>query len=105
MIEDENLDKFINQLIEDKKLGGLTAENRPYIIEDLRNRVTQQVYVAVLDALPDKSFDEFEKESTQTNPDPKRLQEIILNSGVDSGKIIAEALVRFRSLYIGAKVA
>jgi hypothetical protein len=105
MIENERLDEFINMLIDAKSPSGLTATNRRYLVDDLREHITQQVYRAVLDALSDESFDAFEAEASSSNPNAEKLQQIITDSGIDVGKITAETLVKFRSFYLGGKKA
>jgi hypothetical protein len=101
--DNTQFDEFINQLISEQITAGRTIsdEVRPYVVQDLRNRISEQVDRAVLDALPDEFFDKFEAEVQSGKPSAEALSKIVTDSGIDAGRIIAQTLVRFRELYLG----
>ena len=101
MAQDE-LDSFINSLIERKQLKGLTDEGRANVAAELKELLTEQINRAILDALPEDKLDEIDKITSQENYNPEDVQKVIDESGIDVVKITTQTLLYFQSFYLGA---
>ena len=97
-----NVEQFIDQLITDKGVSGLTDEVRAELRKDLLQRLADQIDRAVINALPeDKAIELSEKIDDESFGDDQ-INEFISNSGVDIQRISLETMVKFRELYLGA---
>ncbi len=100
MAQDE-LDTFVESLIERKKLKGLTPEGREDIKTELKELLVEQINRAIIDALPEDKLDELDKLTSQENYNPEDAQKIIADSGVNVAKITTETLLYFEAFYLG----
>jgi len=100
MSQDEALDKFINDMLSDKDLSGVSDEARGYLLEDLKNRLLDQVNRALIDALPEDKNAEFDALLDNESVTDIQVQQFIIDSGVDVQKIAAKAMLLFRDLYL-----
>ena len=97
----DNLDTFINQLIDEKGLTGLDEETRKTVVDELKSELTEQVNRAVLMELPNEKLDELDNMMNEGPVDEPTLQAFLMNSGLDVNKIAAETMVAFRAFYLG----
>lgn len=99
MAEDE-LDKFIDEIITRKQLPGVTEDVRVQLVADLKNRLLEQINRALIDALPDDKLDEFNNLlDLGTNSDDE-LQQFMSQSGVDVQNVTVKTMLLFRDLYL-----
>ena len=96
------LDDFINQVITDKNLSGLTDEVREQLVEDLRQRLMDQIDRAIIDALPEDKAIEFSNKLDDENFGDEQVQQFMNDSGVDMQGVTLATMLRFRELYLGA---
>lgn len=102
-MKDDNFDKFVDSLIVEKDLKGLTAEGREQIATELKNLIAEEVNRAILMELPDEKLDELDARMNEGPLSEEEMQEFLSNSGVDIPKITTKTLMYFRSFYLGGK--
>lgn len=100
MVLDE-LDTFINGILDDKKLPGLDEEVRAQLVRDLRVRLLDQINRAVIEALPEDKLTELDAAMDNSDATDEQVQRLIVDSGVDVKRITVETMLRFRDLYLG----
>ena len=97
----EELDRFVRDMLADKKLPGLENDDiRDQVVIDLKERLLDQVDRAIVDALPDDKVDGFNNLLDQPDTTDETLQQYITDSGVDVQGVTTNALLRFRDLYL-----
>ncbi|MFV0485001.1 MAG: hypothetical protein ACK5MU_02100 [Candidatus Saccharimonadales bacterium] len=97
-----NVEQFIDQLITDKGVSGLTDEVRTELRADLTQRLVDQIDRAVINALPEDKAIELSEKLDDDNFGDDQVNDFIRDSGVDVQKISLETMLRFRELYLGA---
>lgn len=97
-----NVEQFIDQLITDKGVSGLTDEVRAELRTDLTQRLVDQIDRSVINALPEDKAIELSEKLDDDNFGDEQINEFISNSGVDIQRISLETMVKFRELYLGA---
>jgi len=100
-MEGNELDQFVNQLIEDKNITGLTPEGREQVANELKELVTEEINRAVLTAMPDSKLDELSALMDSGDFTSDDMQKFIAESGVDLKQITTETLLYFRAFYLG----
>ena len=97
-----NVEQFIDQLITDKGVSGLTDEVRAELRKDLMQRLADQIDRAVINALPEDKAIELSERLDDENFGDDQVNDFIRDSGVDIQRISLETMVKFRELYLGA---
>lgn len=100
-MDQPELDSFVEGLINDKNIEGLTPEGRKQIAGEIKDELVQQINRAVLMELPDDKLDEIDQKLEAGEIQPEELQAIIQDSGVDVAKITAETMLYFKAFYLG----
>lgn len=95
-----NLGEFIDQLIKDKNVSGLTDEVREVLAEDLTQRLVDQIDRAVIEALPEEKAVELSEKLDDENFGDSEVEAFVASSGVDVQKVALETALRFRDLYL-----
>ena len=95
------IDTFIDNLITDKNLSGLTPEGREQIASELKDALIEQINRAVLNNLSDEKLDELNDLLDKGGMDDEKMHDFIMNSGVDVPKVTTETLLYFRNFYLG----
>lgn len=90
---------FINQILDEKALPGLDDEIRQQLVEDMTQRLLDQINRAIVEAVPAVKLAEFEKIATEANDD--KLQEFFADNSIDTQTITVNAMVNFKNLYLG----
>lgn len=104
----DELDQFVNEMLDAKQLSGVTDDVRAQLVSDLKQRLLDQVNKALIDALPDGKMDEFEQLLDDETIDDARVQQFMLDAGVDVKKVTTVTILRFYDLYVkpnGGEVA
>ena len=60
-MQSEELKKYVTEIIEQKKVSGVDQDIKDKLIDDLTNRLQEQINRALINALNDEQFKEFEK--------------------------------------------
>ena len=102
-MKDDNFDRFVNSLIAEKDLKGLTPEGREQVAAELKNLIAEEVNRALLMELSDDKLDELDKRMNDGPLSETEMQDFLLDSGVDVPKITTKTLMYFRSFYLGEK--
>ena len=95
----EQLDAYILEIIEAKKLPGLTDEVKASLVEDLTSQLFDLVDRALLEELTDEQLDAFNDRMEATDADDAAHQ-FLIEAGVDIEKVTARTMLRFRELYL-----
>ncbi len=99
MAQDE-LDKFIEDILVAKNLSGMSDEVKMQLISDLKARLLDQINRALIEALPDDKLDEFNLLLDSGNVSDESLQQFIIQSGVNIQQVTAKTMLLFRDLYL-----
>lgn len=99
------LDQFINQLIDEKGLKGLTDEARQTVVNEMKGSLIEQINRAVLMELSDEKLDELNDLMDTEGFGDEAMGQFIMNSGVNINKIAAETMLKFKAFYLGSKEA
>lgn len=101
-MQNDELDKFINEMLDTKQLPGVTAEVRVTLVADLRERLLDQINRALIDALPDDKITEFNSLLDDESLSDEIVQQFIASSGVDVPRVTLQTMLRFSELYTRA---
>ncbi len=96
----DQLDTFIQDIIEAKQLTGLTDEARGGLVEEMRERLLDMINRALIEALPEEKVVEFSQLLDQETVSDEQVQQFIAESGVDVEKVTAKTMLAFRTLYL-----
>jgi hypothetical protein len=102
-MNEDNFDRFVNSLIKEKDLKGLTPEGREQVAAELKNLISEEVNRAILMELSDEKLDELDKLMDNGPLSESQMQEFLQTSGVDIPKVTTKTLMYFRSFYLGGK--
>lgn len=94
------LDDFINEILNKKQLPGMNEDVRADVIDDMKTSLLDQINRALIDALPDDKLDEFQQLLDDEAVNDDAIQDFIQRSGVDVSAVTATTLLRFRDLYL-----
>jgi FKBP-type peptidyl-prolyl cis-trans isomerase (trigger factor) len=96
----DELDQFVNEMLDAKKLSGMSDDVRSQLVSDLKQRLLDQINKALIDALPDDKMDAFEQLLDDETIDDARVQQFILEAGVDVRKVTTVTMLRFYDMYV-----
>lgn len=96
----DQLDTFIQEIIEAKHLPGITDEAKTDIRAQMREDLLDMVNRALVEALPDDRFEAFSQLVENETITDDQVQNFIAESGVDVQKVTAKTMLAFRDLYL-----
>lgn len=96
----DELDQFLSEVLEAKKLSGLNDDVRAQLLSDLKQQLLDQINRALINALPEDSLDSFNELLDNPNTADEEIQQFIMNSGVDIRRVTTETMLLFRGLYL-----
>jgi len=100
-MEGDELDKFVAEILEAKQLPGVVDDEvRQQLISDLKMNLMGEINKALIDALPDEKITELNALLDDPSVTEERVQEFIMQSGIDVQRITAQTMLYFRSLYL-----
>jgi hypothetical protein len=99
MVEDE-LDKFIGEILTAKNLSGINEEVRIQLISDMKERLLDQINRAIIEAMPENKLDEFNKLLDSGDASDDIVQQFIGQCGVDVKTVTVKTMLLFRDLYL-----
>ena len=97
----ENVDRFIDQLIDEKGYTNIDDEVRAQLKADMTQRLMTQIDRAAIDALPEDKAIELADKMDDENFTDTQIADFMTNSGVDLQNVALETMLQFRLLYIG----
>lgn len=96
----DELDRFVAEILEAKKLSGVNDDVRAQLLSDLKRELLDQINRALIDALPEDSLDRFNALLDAPDTTDEEVQQFIMNSGVDVRRVTTETMLLFRGLYL-----
>lgn len=96
-----DVDKFINQMLDDKKISGETPVSRRYLVADLRRQLMEQIDREMISALSDDQLELLSSLLDRDDLTDEQLQNFFQRCGVDSQAVVFNTMMRFRALYLG----
>ena len=97
----DELDQFVREILAAKQLSGVNDDVRAQLVQDLRQRLLDQINRALIDALPDEKLDEFTNMLDNSEVTDELAQEFMVASGVDVKRVSIRTMLTFRDLYLG----
>lgn len=97
----DGFDSFIDSLITEKNLRGITPEGRAQVAGELKETLIEQVNRAILNELPDEKLDELNDLLDKGDMNESKMQDFLMNSGVDIPKVTTKTLLYFKAFYLG----
>ena len=98
----ENVEAFVDQLIEEKGYSDLGDDVREELRNDMITRLLDQIDMAAINALPEeKAIELADKIDNEADFDDDKVMQFIQDSGVDLQQVALETMLQFRMLYLG----
>ena len=94
----KELEKFIDQLVNEKGLQNLDPETLKQVKKDLSDRIENRINAVILEKLPPEKIDEFDK--LLDSAGEKEIQDFCSKNIPDLDKVIANELISFRITYL-----
>lgn len=98
-----NIEDFIDKLIADRNLPGVTDDVRVELKADLTQRLMNQIDRAAINALSEEQAIELSNKMDDPNFGPDQISAFLVSSGIDLQQVALETMVKFRSFYLGEK--
>ena len=98
--QEQDLNKFIRLLVTEKNFVNLSVEVQEQIEQDLLERAETRINAAILAKIPQNKLEEFNALLDNANQD--EIQKFCRANVYNLDEVIAEALVRFREIYLSA---
>jgi hypothetical protein len=97
----DELDKFVGEILEAKKLPGFIDEEvRQQLQADLKQNLLGEINKALINALSDDKASELNNLLDDESTTEEKVQELIMQSGIDVQRITTQTMLLFRSLYL-----
>ena len=97
----ENVEDFIDQLIDEKGYSDLDDDVRQELKTDMIQRLMDQIDQAAINALPEDKAIELADKLDDESFDDEKVAEFMQNSGIDLQQVALETMLQFRMLYLG----
>lgn len=98
----DEVDRFLNQILDEKKITGDSPEIRPQLIADLRHHLMEQIDRAMVEALTPQQVTQLNELMDRDDTTDQQIQDFFRQSGVDSQQVVLNTMMRFRRYYLGA---
>ncbi len=96
----QNLDEFIEQLLIDKGITNQDPEVKKELIEEMKNRLLDQIDRAAIMQLSEEKADELTKKLDDPEFTNEKMTEFMKESGVDLTQVTIDTMMRFREYYL-----
>lgn len=93
--------KFLDHLVLSKNISGQTPEIRRNLVSQLEKVLLRQINLAVINAMPDDKLDELEQGLYYYGVTDDQIRQLVVDSGIDTGKIAYEVMMKFKDYYLG----
>lgn len=97
----QNLDLYIDNLINQKGYPNLTDEVREELKNDIRARLNDFIMARVIAAFTDEDIDKFE-ELLKQNKSQEELQQFAVDHIPDFTTFLTNVLIEFQGVYLGS---
>ena len=102
MAGQDPVDLFIEQIVDQKNLAGVTPEIKQQVVTELKGRLMDQIDRAMIDSLNNEQLDKFNTLLDSQNTTDQQLQDFFATSGIDSQQVVLDTMLKFREFYLGA---
>lgn len=99
--QSSSIDKFIDQLIEDKGFVDLLPEVREQLKQDIASRLNDFISARTIAALPDEDLATFEQMLKDNKPQ-EELQQFTSTHIPDFTEFLTNVLLEFKGVYLGS---
>ena len=96
-MDSDALKKFLRGIVHEKTKIEIEKDIEDQLVSDLYERLENQIYRSLVDALNDSQLEELEK----TERTPEQILTFISESGINMQDTVSQTLVRFRLNYLG----
>ena len=96
----DQLDQFITEMLEAKKLSGLDDNVREQLVADLKQELLDQINRVLIDALPDDKLDQLNTMLEDDGKSDNEIQQFVASSGIDVQGLTVRTMLDFRALYL-----
>lgn len=97
----DEVDQFLGQIIDEKNLTGITPEIKAHLVEDMRNRLMEQIDRAMVNALRPEQVQQLNSLLDAPNFSDDKVQAFFKDAGVDAERVALDTMMRFRQYYLG----
>lgn len=98
---EDKLEQFIDEIIDAKRLPGMNEQVKAQLRTDLLVQLEDQINAALVNALSPDKVEQLNDMLDQDGVTDEQVRQFIDGSGVDSQRIAAQTMLRFRDLYLG----
>lgn len=97
------MDDYIQQLLKEAGIPeGMDPEVKAQLVSDLTSRASDLVNRKLIDSLSEENATAFNNLLDEKPDDADAIQKFIIEHVPDRDKIVGQALLEFRALYLGA---
>lgn len=98
---EEAIKQFVEDMIAQAGVSAMSSDAaRQYLVDDLTQRLLDQIDRALVEALPDGSVAAFNALLDREETSPEQIQKFISDAGVDVQRVTMSTMLQFRDLYL-----
>ena len=99
----QNIDDFIESLLNDKGITNIEPEIREGLKEDMKKKLLDQIDRAAIASLSEEKADELAKKVADPNFTNEDMTKFMQDSGVNLAEVALETMLKFRGFYLGTE--
>lgn len=99
----QNLDEFIESLLNDKGITTPDDATRNELKQEMKDRLLDQIDRAAIQALPEDKAAELAGKVDNPNFTNEDMTKFIQDSGVNLTEVALDTMLKFRSFYLGTE--
>ena len=99
-MEIQNIDEFIESILNEKGITEVEPDIRNELKEDMKKRLLDQINRAAVMRLNEEKAAELAKLVDDPNFTNEKMAEFMQNSGVNLPEVTLETMLQFRNLYL-----
>ena len=96
----DELDTFLNEIIDTKNLSGINDEVKSQLVSDMKERLLDQINRALVEELTDENIDRLNQVIDEDPENQERIQGFLIENGIDVQKVTARTMLAFRDYYL-----
>lgn len=98
----QNIDDFIESLLNDKGITDVDPEIRTELKEDMKKRLMDQINKAAIMKLSEEKATELAELVDDPNFTDEKMTKFMQDSGVNLTEVALDTMLKFRSFYLGS---
>ena len=99
----QNIDEFIESLLNDKGITDVDPEVREDLKADMKSRLEDQINRAAIAALSEEKAAELAKLVDDPDFTNEKMTKFMQDSGVNLTEVALDTMLKFRSFYLGTE--